>query len=206
MKKLIFGLPSFLLVCLLLIPGCGDKDDGDTKNYFSYLGDSYNITGAYVYKLIFYNTGGGEEDVYQLYFDNINGSDTTSLYIALLDTTSNEFSGTYNGLDFSSTASRGVFPYLYYAGTCIVYPNYDTYFSGEGGSVKVSVSDYTYTINISDLPLGTYSSSYTFTTLGKVKGSYNGLIPMGVEDYRTKSFSVQQQKRMEVLNRGFLRR
>jgi len=205
MKKLLSGLIILMVTFLLVLPGCSKDDDNDSKNSFSFQGKSYTITDAVVYKLIFSKTSGGELDIYQLYFESISGSDTAALLLAMADTSSNEFSGTYAGRDISSDEARGVFPFLLFAASGLSLPTGEAYLSGEGGSASVSLSGSTYTVNITDIPVGTYNSSYVFSSQGKVKGSYKGTISMETEDYTTKSASERQQKWMELFKQAIPR-
>lgn len=178
-------LTSLTLLALIVMFANGCKKDEEPSNIFSFQGKSYAITEAYVTKIILTNSETNAElDMYQFEFLHVKGSDTAALLLAVVDQNTNELGGDYAGRSISSSDSRGLFPFLFFAASGIALPDQSAYLTGPGGLVTINKKEANYTINISGIPAGTYDQDWNFAEKGKIKGYYKGQIMMDVKDLR----------------------
>lgn len=182
MKNLLTSLP---LLALLVLFANKCKKDEESSNIFTFQGKSYAITEAHVTKIILTNSETNAElDIYQFEFLHTEGADTATLSLAVVDQNTNVLDGDYAGRSISSSDSRGLFPFLFFAASGIALPDQSAYLTGPGGVVSINKKEANFTINISNIPAGTYDEDWNFAEKGKIKGYYKGQIMMDVIDLR----------------------
>lgn len=178
-------LTSLTILALIALSSNGCKKDEDPSNYFSFQGKNYAITEAYVTKIILTNSETNQElDMYQFEFLHVKDADSAALLLAVVDQNTNELGGDYAGRSISSSDSRGLFPFLFFAASGIALPDHSAYLTGPGGLVSINKKEANYTINISSITAGTYDQDWNFAEKGKIKGYYKGQIMMDVRDLR----------------------
>jgi hypothetical protein len=170
-----FRLPVLFLAITILIIGCKKKDNGPA-NYFSFKGKTYEISEALVDKNIIDSLQGLHIDQYG--FLSVSGKDSAMLFLAVADLPANELTGTFSSLDINSSANRRIITMSSYAGSLIILPNKETYFTGLGGTFDVALSGVNYTISLNSISAGVYSGNIgggtQYTEAGTIRGKYTG--------------------------------
>ncbi|MDX9930897.1 MAG: hypothetical protein RBS37_13715 [Bacteroidales bacterium] len=182
MKKnaiLIFGL-----FAMLTMFSC--SKDKDPVNTFTYDGEEYFINDVYLIEEVFGKGTAEEMHVFQFMFGNIKNGDTTMVPLAVLDPDVKTLGGNYPSIGYTDETERCLYPFGLFFLSGISLENGDYYYlTGEGGSVDVEIgSDGIYSVSFSDVSVGEYESfgdNATYTEIGVISGSYEGVIHKEVE-------------------------
>ena len=180
MKKIYLLLPVF--AGLLLIASCS-KDNG--PDHFTYKGIDYPIDSVTLIEMVFDKGTVDEQSIFQFAFVSINGQDTTSLLLGLLDNNSNELNGNYPALiQNEETATRGIVPFGIIIMSGVFFQD-DTYqMTGGEGSLDVKNNNGIYSVKFNKISAGVYTDlldsnhdgNVGYTEVSTVGGSFNGPI------------------------------
>ncbi len=171
------------LIGLVSLFSC--KKDKD-PNHFSFDGTDYPIDSVALIEEVYNDGEINEQSVFQFYFLSITDGDTTELDIAVYDNNSNALSGNYPAIDqaTASSADRVIFPFGILFMSRISFQDETAYYTGEGGSIDISRSGGTYSIDFNNISMGEYddildlddNDDCEYTQEGRLNGLYNGAI------------------------------
>jgi hypothetical protein len=184
MKKLLFLLIS--VTFLMTFNSCKKDKEETQTNFFSFDGKNYTINEKELIALVANSGTDSMSTMYILFFTNIAGNDTTTAFFTLFDSESNTLGGSYPSIDIgNTTATKAIVPFALFFFSGIGFQDGNLYFTGNGGSIDVTVSSNNYEITMNTISAGDYADlfdsdpedgNFEYSEVGKIGGTFNGTI------------------------------